>query len=382
MIDPTGTYEVGGMPLNITADGPGWSINMAGVPEGFEPGMVRINDSAFRIVRGPFDGGIVAFNQDGSASIGPLPMGRVDGSYVEQIGSGLIAPPHADDPERDEAFADVLSGTPHGGRIEWTLQYPKHEFVRWAMDLDQFIFHSSNNTTIAEFVPIRTSVELQDHGERGNLGAVYGTHDGFWSMFFGVVDRKRVRGSIRNGVSRWVASDGRSVDTYQFSIHHECLPEHPYTTGAIYFLPRETFRRLPHYPGGPISDEWASEREVRPILSILIDPPDFPFLDRIGGHDDGPFLQMLKHFRVLVEAATSYERGEEGGLAIDINWTSDLDATFATWRAEAAVFMPTVNIKLTAEGETRTLSLRGPEAYEGQVASFLDETLDANSADR
>ena len=121
---------------------------------------------------------------------------------------------------------------------------------------------------------------------------------------------------------------------------------------------------------------------MRPILSILIDPPDFPFLDRIGGHDDGPFLQMLKHFRVLVEAATSYERGEEGGLAIDINWTSDLDATFATWRAEAAVFMPTVNIKLTAEGETRTLSLRGPEAYEGQVASFLDETLDANSADR
>ena len=216
MIDPTGTYEVGGMPLNITADGPGWSINMAGVPEGFEPGMVRINDSAFRIVRGPFDGGIVAFNQDGSASIGPLPMGRVDGSYVEQIGSGLIAPPHADDPERDEAFADVLSGTPHGGRIEWTLQYPKHEFVRWAMDLDQFIFHSSNNTTIAEFVPIRTSVELQDHGERGNLGAVYGTHDGFWSMFFGVVDRKTGAGihSQRGeplGSFRWPLSRHLSI---------------------------------------------------------------------------------------------------------------------------------------------------------------------------
>jgi hypothetical protein len=42
---------------------------------------------------------------------------------------------------------------------------------------------------------------------------------------------------------------------------------------------------------------------VRPIASILIDPEDFPFLDRIGGHDDGPLVRAQALQERLMDAA-------------------------------------------------------------------------------
>ena len=72
---------------------------------------------------------------------------------------------------------------------------------------------------IDEFQPARKSMELYDETGRGNLQAVYGTHDGLWAMFFAIIDRPNLQGSIRNGVTYFknqagevVVAKGKSLD--------------------------------------------------------------------------------------------------------------------------------------------------------------------------
>lgn len=179
------------------------------------------------------------------------------------------------------------------------------------MTTDSVIFHGSNRTDIDEFVPQRASMELNDTGGRGNHGAIYGTHDGLWAMFFAIIDRGRLRGSIRNGSTRYETPDRtQSVDRYHFSVHHEMLESAPYTTGALYLLPRAAFDRVPIYPGGPLSNEWACHEPIRPLARLTIAPEDFPF--SIGGHDDGPLLVLDDLGTQVYEGVTSARRTEQG----------------------------------------------------------------------
>jgi hypothetical protein len=373
MIDPSGVYQLGAFPMEVVPDGESWKLVLPGAPKGFEPALTRLGDTSFQIVRGPFHGAIVEFDSPDTGHAGPIPLTRLETPYEEPPGYGLEPPPYEPDPERDQAFAALLESTEPGGRIEWDLPYPKHEFVRWAQGLDRFIFHSSNNTSIDEFVPIRNSIEFLNHGGRGNLGAVYGTHDGYWSMFFAIVDRSRLRGSIRNGVMRWEAPDGQVAFTYQFSVEQESLSKRPFTSGAVYLLPRDTFRRLPYYSEGPISDEWASEEPVRPVASLLVEPEDFPFLEQIAGHDEGEILEMFDRFRDVLGNATSYRDSDE--LAIEVTWDKRTEDNFQRWSELASRYMPDVQSRVEGEGPTRTLHLTGPSAYLDGVKERIESNL-------
>ena len=359
--------------MEVVPDGESWKLIMPGAPRGFEPALTRLSDTTFQIVRGPFHGGILEFEDPNHGHAGPIPLTRLETPYEEPPGYGLEPPPYEPDPERDRAFEALLDITAPGGRIEWDLPYPKHEFVRWAQGLDRFIFHSSTNIAIDEFVPIRNSIEFLNHGGRGNLGAVYGTHDGYWSMFFAIVDRSRLRGSIRNGVMRWEAPDGRVRFTYQFSVEQDSLTRRPFTTGAVYLLPRDTFRRLPYYPGGPISDEWASEEPVRPVASLIVEPDAFPFLDQIAGHDEGEILEMFERFDELMGKATSYRDGDE--MAIELSWDPETESRFERWSDLAGRYMPDVECRLEGEGPSRTLHLRGPAPFLDGVAAQVERSL-------
>ncbi len=50
-------------------------------------------------------------------------------------------------------------------------------------------FPQFGRTDLTELRPERQSMELSDETGRGNMAAVYGTHDGLWSMFFAIIDR-------------------------------------------------------------------------------------------------------------------------------------------------------------------------------------------------
>lgn len=363
--------------MSVSPEGKGWKVVFPGVPEGFEPGLSRIDDSTFVIERGPFGGAVVWFEDDDTAHAGPIPIKRLNGEYREPPGYGLPPPAYSPDAQRDQAFRALLDKTDPGGRINWDLPHPKHEFVRWAQGLDRFIFHSSTNTAIEEFQPKRDSMELSDHGGRGNLGAVYGTHDGYWSMFFGIVDRTRLRGSMRNGVYRWEAPDGRRTTTYQFSLEQETLAGRPFTEGAVYLLPRDTFRRLRYYPGGPVSEEWASEEPLQPVASLLIIPRDFPFLDSIAGHDESDFLAMSARFRQLIGNVISYEGSEQSGLRVRLAWNEDAQTAYQEWSRRAEQYMSAVEHRLEDDGPEKVLRLDGPPPYLNGVRGRLDEIMES-----
>ena len=152
--------------------------------------------------------------------------------------------------------------------------------MRYLSSQDEVIFHGSNNPNIDTFAPVRKSYELIDETGRGNLQAVYGTHDGLWPMFFAVFDRSMQIGSIRNGVLHFENSQGHTLAVYQFSVNQELLPQNPWCDGMVYLLPREKFNRLELTAGVP-SNEWASEAPVRPLARLPVKPEDFPFLNRV-----------------------------------------------------------------------------------------------------
>jgi hypothetical protein len=121
-------------------------------------------------------------------------------------------------------------------------------------------------------------------------------------MFFAVVDRGRLDGTIRNGVMYVHDRHGEQLALYNFSINKDNLPERPFRTGALYLLPREAFDRE-LFGGEAPSNEWVSLSPVRPAAHLVVDPDDFPFLTRIGGHDDGPIVRSDALQRRLLDGA-------------------------------------------------------------------------------
>ncbi len=289
-----------------------------GVPPGYEIILEPQGDSSWVMRGGPMDGAPISFEVGEDVTrleAGHFKLEKVTPAALAEmnITERLLAPEVVWTAEKTAAFQgllEVAAEQSDGSWIDYQLPFPKHEFVQFAMARDLFIFHGSNNRAIAEFAPVRNSVELNDETGRGNLQAVYGTHDGLWAMFFAIVDRSRLKGSIRNGVIYFHNASGQQLPVYNFSINQDLLTERPYTAGALYFLPRQSFTRLEMTPG-VFANEWASTTAVRPLAKLALDPKDFPFLERMGGHDDEPMLRMGVLERQIQAAAVSAESSED-----------------------------------------------------------------------
>ncbi|MDP2623751.1 MAG: hypothetical protein Q8Q29_08140 [Actinomycetota bacterium] len=297
VVDPTGHFRIVDWEFTI-ADRDGTLVMATpGVPEGFEPRLERVGPTGLRVVSGFLAGSEIDLAVDGTGRVtggtagGVIPVERLDSTPRVAPGGGLRAPVLELDPERDRLFEEGWAATAPGGTpvIE---PYPLHSFVQWLSRRDEVIFHGSNRTDIEEFMPRRESMELDNDGGSGNLSAVYGTHDGLWAMFFAVIDRSSLRGSIRNGVGMYESAAGDRLDRYRFSVDQRSLIRRPFTPGMLYMFPRDRFERIPLYPQGPFGNEWACFDSVRPIGRLPVTPDDFPFLDQIGGHDDGDLIRL------------------------------------------------------------------------------------------
>jgi hypothetical protein len=290
------------------------------VPEGYEIVMEPIQNDGFLMRGGPVDGETANFIRNANGEVASILISyfeflKVPSENVKdlQVTEFLLAPESKLTPEKLSAFSSLFQNTLNqadGGWINYDLPYPKYEFIQYVNSQNIIIFHGSNKLDIETFAPIRTSVELHDQSGRGNLQAVYGTHDGLWSMFFAVVDRVKLRGSIRNGVMLFHNRAGEALAVYNFSINQEQLPEKPWCQGALYFLPRDTFKRL-NLTEHAYANEWASEQEVKPIAKLKMEPEDFPFLDRIGGHDDGELIRLEMLSKSIRESALGASLDDE-----------------------------------------------------------------------
>jgi hypothetical protein len=122
-------------------------------------------------------------------------------------------------------------------------------------------------------------------------------------MFYAIVDRDRYPITLNNGCIVLMDSEGRSGSPhYYFSISRTALPQRPWRTGYVYFLPAQGFVEQ---PSGPYGDhvarvpQLASPVAVTPFARLQVDPGDFPFLSHIRGHDD----ERLAEYAEAVMAA-------------------------------------------------------------------------------
>ncbi len=184
----------------------------------------------------------------------------------------------------DELFNMIISA---GGclAIEYTLPYPKWQFLCYLADRHNIALHGSGNSNIDLFEPRQSN----DLNEFGNQKAIYAASDGLWAMFFAVVDRDRVR-SITNACVYLADEAGTLLGPYYvFSVSKSARPIRPWRTGTVYFLPRRTFITQSPMAFGSYQVHFAqlaSFEPVQPLAKLTIAPEDFPFLAQVRGHED------------------------------------------------------------------------------------------------
>lgn len=205
------------------------------------------------------------------------------------------------DEEARSAFDALLHTTLDTGgcpTLQFTLPWPKWQFLCHLSDRHDIALHGSGDPDIALFQPRQSN----DLNAFGNQKAVYAAADGLWAMFFAIVDRERVM-SINNACIRLVDETGAQHGPYYvFSVSRSALPYQPWRTGTVYLLPRRTFAAQPPIALGATEvriAQLASFVPVQPLAKLTITPGDFPFLGQIRGHDD----------RRLQEYATALQTG-------------------------------------------------------------------------
>ncbi len=375
--------------LDVRLVGGQLTASSPGVPEGYE---VILQPTAvpntFLLQRGPLAGVTAVFHHTADGEPTGLTIGdEFELSYSATpppdsefpTGQGLLPPEMVLDMGKEADFAalldEVLSGD--GRLLTYTLPYPKHEFLRYLAAQDLFIFHGSPKADIAEFSTRRTSMELNDKSGRGNVQGIYGTHDGLWPLFFAVVDRDKITGSIRNGVQFYQNDAGDEVGVYHFSINREWLNKEPWRSGTLYVLPRQTFRQMPMTAGGGLSNEWVSEVPVRPLVRIAVEPEDFPFLAQVGGHDDSALTNLSVLGEQITQATTAADFGADG-INMKLDYSPDLGETILQYIPLAQKFIPTARFVLRFEPQTAVwLEMIGPPAVMQVMRDRVEKHLDS-----
>lgn len=302
-------YELGGVILTLADADEGPELRVPGVPDGFHPILEQVRGS--HVVRGgPFDG-VEAHIGSRSLQIGPLTLAPVD-PHERITGIGQRPPALHLEPEEERQYRRLLEeilALREGDEVDYRLAYPKHRFVQWVTTCHAVIFHGSQLEDIDVFEPPEMSSCPDATTGQTPVSGVYGTHEGLWSLFFATLDRSRVHGPICSGVDYYDDRAGRQVAVYHCSVGNG-LSTPPLRDGTLYLLPRDSFRRLAYWPGGPPSNEWASEDPVRPLARLRVHPEDFPL--QVGTLDGDAHTARGRMLQRLFEAYrwTNHENGE------------------------------------------------------------------------
>jgi hypothetical protein len=377
-----GTYLLGFEPLLVSVVDGEARIRFEGVPEELAAGLVG-SDNSYVVKGSQMDGATVGFDDGdpapGGTFGGIIGFVRADDATVSTSGRGLRLEGfewEAGEEDVYQELADGILANRDGRTLEWHHRWPKWRFVEWLSRRSQFIFHGSPLADIDSFFPRRNSVEIMDHGGTGNRAAVYGTPFGLWAMWFAVIDRPRLKGSIRNGVMSWPDSSGNPVDLYRFTVHKDFVGSDIWRTGTLYLLSRADFEPIPFYPGGPDSNEWAATSELKPLARLTIDPADFPFLNQVGGHDDGEVI-AAEEISDIVTAKVGSARSVPGGILLSLTWDDEIAGIWDRYMETRQRFNPDVERTLTLGPEGKaTVEVRGPEGYlQAYEASLLQSGI-------
>lgn len=169
--------------------------------------------------------------------------------------------------------------------IDYQLAAPKWQFLSYAADHGGVVLHGSGDPSIERFEPRQPDDTLEFSSRR----AIFAATDGIWPMYYAILDREHHPMMLCNSCIRMCFDRRMSDPYYFFSISRPALQLQPWRTGTVYLLSADTFEFQPRIA---VEDslievaQAASPLPVKPVAKISVLPSDFPFLDRIRGHDD------------------------------------------------------------------------------------------------
>jgi hypothetical protein len=173
--------------------------------------------------------------------------------------------------------------------IDYQLTAPKWQFLCHAADTGRFVLHGTGDPAITMFEPRQPDDPDEFSGRR----AVFAAMDGIWPMYFAILDRDRYQIGLLNASIR---RSGDPESYYFFSISRSVLEQRPYREGVVYLLPADGFEPQPPIHRGTDQIRIAqaiNPQPVAPVAKITIRPEDFPFLDRLRGHDHEILLARI-----------------------------------------------------------------------------------------
>ena len=195
--------------------------------------------------------------------------------------------------EMVSVFDKLFLSTPFGAFIDYSIPFPKWQFLSYLTETRKIVLHGSQNLEIEQLEP----KQANDKRAYSNQFAIYATTDGIWVMYFAILDRKKYpKLTLFNScLQARIAPDQLSEPLYFFSITQSILIQKPWCKGAVYILPRETFTQESSQQAQGteiIFPHWISFQSAKPIAKLLVEPDDFPFLDQTHGHDDEKLIQL------------------------------------------------------------------------------------------
>jgi hypothetical protein len=180
----------------------------------------------------------------------------------------IIPKMNAEKVEQLQEFMDLVKK----GESDFTNFQPIHRWIQYAIWTGDYVVHGSINSGIETFTPKKSTLF---NGKETT--AVFASINAVWSMFFAILDRENSVGSLRNGC---IIDEGNEEVTSYYLFSLDTRWKDPFSTGCIYFLPRDKFKQ------GGTKAEWICEEEVQPIASIFVRPTDFPFFDSVERHEE------------------------------------------------------------------------------------------------
>jgi hypothetical protein len=114
---------------------------------------------------------------------------------------------------------------------------------------------------------------------------VFATRDIFWPLYFALLNRSALTGSLRNGCFLVERAPFEEERFYFFSVNQENLASDIWSDGFVFILPSDSFH--PTTSGNIRFDEWASDQAVPVLTKLPVSPGDFPLLHQVSKHEEG-----------------------------------------------------------------------------------------------
>jgi hypothetical protein len=199
-----------------------------------------------------------------------------------QVFSELFLPePVVDlDAAKREAFEALVREqiAPHSGAaLDYTLPYPKHEFLWYLAHDHDYLLHGSQKRDLTEMIPAR-----QTDWKGEYVQALFATEDGIWASFFALLRSEAKVFSIRNAGFVVDVEQRHKRRFYLFSVSEEARIAEVWAPGMIYVLPKERFE--PVSRSAVRFDEWLSTAAVPVAARIALEAADFPFRNHVARH--------------------------------------------------------------------------------------------------